>query len=215
MQVLNISAFFDMSIRLILFDLGGVLYEIEHASTHAALRSLQSYSARPISFSLEQAEKVFGEYDAGRLDNSEFFSILRSEYSVDAQDQQIINAWNAMLLGLYPDTLTFIKKVSQQLPIALLSNINPIHHAFVQEECTELFSHFKHLFLSYELKLKKPEPEIFRYVIDQTGYSPKEILFLDDTPINCTIAESLGIQTQLINPHSREWITDLYYHFIG
>jgi HAD superfamily hydrolase (TIGR01509 family) len=59
------------------------------------------------------------------------------------------------------------------------------------------------------MKLKKPDPEIFRHVISQTGYPAQDILFLDDTPVNCRIAESLGMNTQLINPHSREWLREV------
>ena len=161
-----------MNIRLILFDLGGVLYNIEHARTHSALNTLQSINANPISFSLEHAEDIFGEFDAGRLNKSEFISRLREEYSIQATDEQIINAWNAMLLGLYPDTITFIHEISQYLPIALLSNINEINLAIGL-------------------------------------INDPEILFLDDTPVNCRIAQSLGINAKLINPLTRDWLSEI------
>ena len=209
MQASNISAYSNMNIRLILFDLGGVLYNIEHARTHSALHTLQSIKASPFSFSLEQADAIFGEFDAGILNKSEFISRLAEEYSIQATDEQIINAWNAMLLGLYPDTLQFIHEISQYLPIALLSNINEIHHAHVREECKPLFEYFGHVFLSYTLNLKKPDPEIFHHVISETGYAPDEILFLDDTPVNCRIAQSIGINVKLINPLSRDWLSEI------
>ena len=143
------------------------------------------------------------------MNKSEFISRLSEEYSIQATDEQIINAWNAMLLGLYPDTISFIHEISQYLPIALLSNINEIHHDHVRDECKPLFEYFEHLFLSYEMNLKKPDPEIFHYVISKTGYSPDEILFLDDTPVNCRIAQSLGINAKLINPLTRDWLSEI------
>lgn len=214
MQALNISAFSDMSIRLILFDLGGVLYNIEHARTHSALQSLQSAGADPIAFSLEHANPIFAEYDAGRLNTKEFISGLRDGFSMQATDDEIINAWNAMLLGLYPDSLAFIEELKKRMPIALLSNINQCHHEYVKDECDPLFKQFHHVFLSYEIQRKKPDPDIFHHVISSTGYEPGEILFLDDTPINCSIAQSLGIQSKRINPHSREWLQEINQQFL-
>lgn len=198
-----------MNIRLILFDLGGVLYNIEHARTQYALSTLQSLNAQPISFSLEHADTVFGEFDSGSLTTSAFISTVRERHAIQATDEQIINAWNAMLLGLYPDSISFIEHIRYSIPIALLSNINAIHHDYIRDDCAQLFACFDHLFLSYEMKLKKPDPEIFRHVISQTGYPAQDILFLDDTPVNCRIAESLGMNTQIINPHSREWLREV------
>jgi len=198
-----------MNIRLILFDLGGVLYRIDHARTQQALCSLQTNNAQPITFSLEHADPIFGEFDSGALNTSEFISSIRNRHSIQASDDLIINAWNAMLLGLYPDTLSFIEHMAQYIPIALLSNINAIHHEHIRDECAQLFQYFDHLFLSYTLNLKKPDPEIFHHVISQTGFAAHEILFLDDTPVNCTIAASVGINTLLINPHSREWLHEV------
>jgi putative hydrolase of the HAD superfamily len=203
-----------MKIRLILFDLGGVLYNIEHARTHSALNDLQIPNAKPISFSLEHAETIFGEFDSGTLNASDFFSSLRERHNIQGSDEQIINAWNAMLLGLYPDTIEFIQEISRNVPIALLSNINEIHHDFVREECAPLFNYFEHLFLSYTLNLKKPDPAIFQYVIAKTGYAPNDILFLDDTPINCSIAQTLGIHTRLIDPRSREWLHEIKHQIL-
>ena len=59
------------------------------------------------------------------------------------------------------------------------------------------------------MNLKKPDPEIFHHVISKIGCSPDEILFLDDTPVNCRIAQSLGITTKLIDPLSRDWLIEI------
>lgn len=203
-----------MNIRLLLFDLGGVLYNIEHARTRTALQALQSSEAKSISFSLEQAHPIFGEYDAGKLTTTEFVATLRQDFSIQSTDEQILNAWNAMLLGLYPDSMECISELTKKIPIALLSNINECHHDFVRDECTPLFEHFHHVFLSYIIQRKKPDPDIFRYVISSTGYAADEILFLDDTPINCSIAQSLGMHSRRIDPHSRDWIREIQQQFL-
>lgn len=203
-----------MDIRLLLFDLGGVLYNIEHARTKNALHQVSLNTECNIGFSLEHADPVFARYDAGKITTTDFIHTLRKEYSLQATDDEVLNAWNAMLLGLYPDSLTFISALCDTIPIALLSNINACHHECIADECSSLFAKFHHVFLSYELGMKKPDPEIFRFVMDQTGYAPHHILFLDDTPINCEIAQSLGMHVRLIDPHARDWVQDISSQFL-
>lgn len=203
-----------MDIRLLLFDLGGVLYNIEHARTRNALKTASLNPECNIGFSLEVADPIFARYDAGKITTNEFVRSLQHDYALQGSDEDVLNAWNAMLLGLYPDALSLISSLRDTIPIALLSNINPCHHQCIADECSLLFAKFHHVFLSYELSMKKPDPEIFRFVMDQTGYEADTILFLDDTPKNCESAQSLGMHVRLIDPLARDWVQDITSQFL-
>ena len=203
-----------MDISLVLFDLGGVLYNIEHARTKNQLVNISSSDNCNLKFTLEQADPIFAQYDAGNIDTKEFLQALRTDYALHGTDEEILQAWNAMLLGLYPDSLALVTLLRNHVNIALLSNINECHHRYIEDACSELFAQFHHLFLSYTLGKKKPDPDIFEYVIQQTGYPAHSILFLDDTPKNCEIAKTLGIHTRLIDPHSRVWVKEITSQFM-
>jgi putative hydrolase of the HAD superfamily len=203
-----------MDISLVLFDLGGVLYNIEHAWTRNQLVNISSSANCNLKFNLEQADPIFAQYDAGKIDTKQFLQALRKDYALHGTDEEILHAWNAMLLGLYPDSLALATLLGNHVNIALLSNINECHHQYIEDACSELFAQFHHLFLSYKLGMKKPDPEIFEYVIDQTGYPANSILFLDDTPKNCQIAKTLGIHSRLIDPHSRVWVKEIVSQFM-
>lgn len=203
-----------MDIRLLLFDLGGVLYNIEHARTRNALKNVSLNSECNIGFSLEVADPIFSQYDAGKITTNQFVKALQYEYALEASDEDVLHAWNAMLLGLYPDSLSLISSLQDSISLALLSNINPCHHQYIADECSLLFSKFHYKFLSYELGMKKPDPEIFRFVLDHTGLEPETILFLDDTPKNCEIAQSLGMHVRLIDPLARDWVQDITSQFV-
>jgi len=195
-----------MNIRLLLFDLGGVLYDIDHARTAKALNSAVASNHSPIIFSLEKADPVFAQYDSGQLSTDDFILKLQTTYGMRAEKEEILHAWNAMLIGLYPDSVALASTLSKQMPIALLSNINECHHQRIANECSPLFDCFHHVFLSYTLGMKKPDAEIFHHVMHATGYSADEILFFDDTPANCSVAQNLGMHAILVDPTSRHWV---------
>lgn len=203
-----------MDIRLVLFDLGGVLYEIEHARTRNALMKFSASPNCNLQFSLQDADPIFAQYDAGSIGTAQFVQALRQDYHLHATDEDILDAWNAMLIGLYSDSLKLASTLRKHIPIALLSNINECHHQCIANECSTLFAQFHHLFLSYELRMKKPDEQIFLHVMEQTGYSAEHILFLDDTKKNCETAKTLGIHARLIDPRSREWIQDITSQFM-
>lgn len=190
-----------MDITTIIFDLGGVLYNINHERTRSALSAL---SANPdeINFSLLSQNEVFNQYEAGRISSAEFRNELRSLYRITASDRAIDTAWNDMLLGLFPDAIEIIQSLKKNYRIALLSNINDIHYCAIEEECQPLFLELDDCFLSYSIRLRKPDPEIFQYVLASMNVNPEKTLFIDDAPQNIVAARTLGIQTYHVTSQS-------------
>lgn len=181
----------DSSIRALLFDLGGVLYSIDHALTRAAFGRLGDTP----EFSLSAQHPLFDDYDCGRIGTSDFLQQLRSILRLSGTDAELATAWNAMLLGIIPANVGLVTTLHGRLPMYLLSNINDLHFRAVETECAVLFSKFNRVFLSYEMGLRKPNPAIYQRVLHETGYSPAELLFIDDAPQNIAAAADLGIST--------------------
>ena len=94
----------------------------------------------------------------------------------------------------------FFLALRKDYVVYLLSNTNEIHwkwsceHAFPYKTF-RVEDYFEHIFLSYEMKMAKPDEEIFRKVLDDAGLDPKETFFIDDSEANCMTARSLGIST--------------------
>ena len=177
--------------RALIFDLGGVLYRIDHALTRYAFGDLGHVP----NFSLAAQHPLFDDYDCGRISTEELLFTLRHDFGLTAADADLTAAWNAMLLGIIPNNVALIANLSGQLPLFLLSNINDLHFRAVLPACSDLFGHFDRLFLSCEIGQRKPDAAIYTHVLSETGLAPGEALFIDDAPQNIAAAAALGIAT--------------------
>ncbi len=199
------------NIDTLIFDFGGVLYNISHSVTINRFYALSSEKSefRKTDKSHYSNIQFLLDYELGLIDDDTFRAKLRGFLGSDADDQLLDNAWNATLIGIFDNSIEIISKLAEHFDIYLLSNTNRIHFKHFEPKCKELFCHFKKLYLSYMLNLRKPDPKIFEYVINDLNKNPNKILFIDDIESNLTSAESLGINTFHIN--QTQYLSDLLH----
>ncbi len=182
--------------ELILFDLGGVLYQIDYRLTEAAFAGLaQQYGGRPLYIAKTQQSDIFDAIERGSITAAQFFDGLRTILGGDIPENELLTAWNALLIDVYPGRVEFIAKLSKHYPLALLSNINVLHHAALSNQIAPLIPYFKHLFLSYQLGVRKPEKAIFEKVLTTLKLSADKILYIDDSPQHIQTAKEMGFNT--------------------
>lgn len=182
-----------MSIKVILFDFGGVFYNIDY---YAATRELSKFSLNPALFENMPFLKVFdlpADYEQGLFNDTEFRNFLREKYLLNCDDDDIDKAWNSMLLGLKPESISFLKKINEKYRTALLSNTNNIHLKYFDNESVELLNLFEKVFFSFQIGLRKPDKEIYLFAAEKLNVKTEEILFIDDSEINIKGAESVGM----------------------
>lgn len=188
-----------MTIKNLLFDLGGVLYQIDYSKVGNALNKLNPN----LVFSQLQQHPIFDQFEIGAISPQEFRSELNQLLQKQLPDNEIDAIWNSMLIGLFPDRLELIHELSKRYPIALLSNANAIHYDYILPECEPLFKHFQKIFFSFEIGKRKPHPETFEWVLHQLQWKPEETLFIEDSPQHIHGAKLSGIQTLFLQePHS-------------
>ncbi len=192
-------------IRHLLFDLGGVIINLEVPRTHQALSRLNGRDAAEIARQ-SKATDLFSRYETGACTDDEFRRGLRGFLGVDVSDAQLDQAWNAMLLDLPPARVELLRQLREKYTLLLLSNTNDIHLREVNavlERATgvpALEALFDWTFYSQRIGLSKPGTASFRYVLDHAGIRAEDTLFLDDSPENLQGAQQLGIHTVLIGP---------------
>lgn len=189
-------------IKNIVFDFGGVLVDLNPAAcikafTDLGMQGLEEYMS-PFGH-----KGPFGEVENGDISIEEFRDRIKEEYGKSHSDKEIDDAWAAYLMHVPENKMRMVHELAKKYRVFLLSNTNPIHirklqefeeHGYPLKEC------FEKLYLSYEVKRSKPDPEIFRYVLKDAGILPSETLFIDDGAANCKVAESLGINTYKPEP---------------
>ncbi len=195
-------------IRNVIFDFGDVFINLDKKATIRELQKL-GYSELP-----SDLQNLFLQYETGTISTSVFLSKAKVFFP-ETKPEDLIAAWNAILLDLPPYRLEFLESLSSEgkYRLFLLSNTNALHIAHVERTVGEdQFNRFKNCFekvyFSHEVLLRKPNPEIFRLVLDNHMLKPEETLFIDDTAEHIYSAKKLGLEVWNLNPE-REDITTL------
>lgn len=189
-----------MSVRNIIFDLGGVLLNIDIGLTEKAFQTLgiQEFSSL---YTLSHSSPLFHGLETGRVSSAEFVHSLRQQAAPGVSEDQILEAWNAMLLDFPPERLQLLRDLGPHYRLFLLSNTNAIHLERFNEILMEtrgfpsLESFFERIYFSHLLGMSKPSPEIYARVLRENGLHPQQTLFIDDSEQNITGARKLGLRT--------------------
>lgn len=189
------------NIKNIIFDLGGVIIDVD---TVRSFQALQDFSVNDGSDDKHLSENVqlFLDYEKGLISSQEFREGIRLlTRNKDLQDQQIDIAWNLMLLDIPTERIEVLKKLKDRFQLYVLSNTNDIHvpafNRMVEKVCGEpgIDCFFDRVYFSHELNMRKPEPEIYRHVLEENDLQPEQTLFIDDRYENIQAAEALGMHT--------------------
>lgn len=185
-------------IKNIIFDLGGVLLNIDYSKTIEGFAVL-GLADPERAFSEEIQSSLFQKLECGMISNRDFLNQLRTRIP-KASLSEIENAWNAMLLDFPAHRFQRLKRLSAHYRLFVLSNTNRIHlKAFkIIIDKSVGWQNFQALFdgicYSHVLKVRKPNAAIFRKVISLYSLHPADTLFIDDTEAHVIAAASLGIR---------------------
>jgi glucose-1-phosphatase len=206
----NPERFFNImaATKNIIFDLGGVLLEIDYQKTIIAFEKLglQHFEAM---FSQFKADELFEKLETGHLSETDFYTAIKERTNIQVTNEEIDHAWNALILHFRTESLELLEKLSLDYKLYLLSNTNSIHLKYFKELFTKetgkplLDAYFVKAWYSNEVGFRKPGAQIFKYVLQEEKLKAAETLFIDDTLINIETAKNLGFKTHLLLPTER------------
>ncbi len=190
-----------MEIKNIVLDLGGVLLDIDYHLTAQAFEKL-GFSDFKKMYSQYAADELFENLETGKISNTDFFTKMKSIKN-GVTTEQITMAWNAMLLDFRWSSFNFIEQLSAAYNVFLLSNTNAIHHAaftklFESRYSRSMDSYFTKAYYSHQISLRKPNQNIFDFVLKDASIKANETLFIDDSFNNIETAEKLNWETHLL-----------------
>lgn len=191
--------FLSTHIKAIIFDLGGVILNLNPQKTIEAFASITGLSSDTLL--AYASNDVFRNYEKGKTTSSEFRNGLRELFQIYVSDAELDVAWNAMLLELPLARLEMIRGLQKKYKTYILSNTNEIHiRAFdkIVDEATSgkhINNYFNTVYYSHKVGMRKPDAEIFDMVLIENGLEPSSTLFIDDTWEHIESAKKLGLQT--------------------
>lgn len=195
-------------IKNIIFDFGDIFINLDK---QGAFKALAALGVTEIS---EEMIQVYHQYEKGLISTAEFIDFY--EQKVHLKREDLVNAWNAVLLDFPKRRLNFIKELatSKKYRLFLLSNTIDLHITWIKNSLgTEFYNEFKNAFeqfyLSHEIHFRKPDSNIYEFVLEQNNLNPIETLFVDDLEENTNSAQKLGIQVWNLDPKTED-VTNLF-----
>lgn len=190
--------------KAIIFDLGGVLLDIDFRLTEKAFADLgvSDFSA---FFNQFHSNSLFKKLETG-IDEALFYDEFRAGTGLSLSDEQIKDAWNALLLDFRLESLAVLPQLKSKYQLYLLSNTNEIHlnefqhrYTLLQQE-QEFDALFDAAYYSHRIGHRKPNASAFEFVINAHDLNPAETIFIDDSINNIEAAKQLGLQTVHLLP---------------
>jgi putative hydrolase of the HAD superfamily len=178
----------------LLFDLGRVVIDIDFTRTlhcwakHAG-RAPEEIVAR---YSQDDAYK---QHEVGTIDAAAYFNSLRASLGIDITHAQFLEGWNALFVGEMPRIAELLERAGSRVPLYAFSNTNVAHADHFSKPFADVLGHFREVFLSSSIGLRKPNADAYAYVIEKIGVPAGRIVFFDDSADNIAAARACGLQT--------------------
>lgn len=190
-----------MNFKAIIFDLGGVILDIDYEATINAFKELGKENFEELYTQANQT-KLFDRFETGMISPDEFRDEIRNYLGYDLEDGMIDDAWNALLGDLPEERIELLRKLKKDYPIYLFSNTNDIHYHEFRKIIRNTFGKtdilediFKKTYYSHLVGKRKPNADAFQLVLNEQGLKANETLFIDDSIQHIEGAKELGLQT--------------------
>ncbi len=177
----------------LLFDLGRVVLDIDFSKAiacwagHAGCHP-ESIVARYVR------DEAYRMHEVGKISDEDYFASLRTSLGIGISDAQFLEGWNAIFAGEMPDIAALLPRAAKQMPLYAFSNTNRPHVDYFSREYADLLGHFRTLYLSSSIGLRKPDAAAFDHVIAAIGVPAERIVFFDDLEENIEGARARGLR---------------------
>lgn len=185
-------------IKNIIFDLGSVLLDIDVNRTLESFNKI-GVSGEQLTEIYKEPENFFLLFERGAITAEKFRNSFRALTENQVTDERINKAWSAMVIGFPSEKVELLKCLVKRYTIFLLSNTNNIHVPVFAKQFRDVAGGttfediFSKIYYSHEIKLSKPDPAIYHYMINNSGIIPEESLFIDDLRHNVNAAIETGL----------------------
>ncbi|MBR1135922.1 MULTISPECIES: HAD family hydrolase [Bradyrhizobium] len=185
------------AVDALLFDLGRVVIDIDFVqvvsrwASHAG-RAPEDLAARFVR------DEIYHGHERGTVSDAAFFANLRRQLGIDITDDQFLEGWNAIFVGPMPGIGPLLVRAADRLPLYAFSNTNQPHIEHFSSRYADLLGHFREIFLSSSIGLRKPDAAAYQHVVQAIGIRAERILFFDDLAENIEGARASGLQAVLV-----------------
>jgi putative hydrolase of the HAD superfamily len=177
----------------LLFDLGRVVLDIDFSRAIATWAAHEG-CAPPEIVSRFVRDEAYRLHETGQISDADYFAALRASLGIAISDDQFLEGWNAIFVGEMPGIADLLARARHQLPLYAFSNTNRPHVAHFTVAYAPLLGHFREVYLSSTIGLRKPDKAAYDHVVNAIGVPASRILFFDDSAENVEGARACGLK---------------------
>lgn len=197
-------------IQNVVFDFGGVLLKIDTKRTAAAMKDLIGVDLMQLSPDHPTATYLT-RFEKGEISTETFLNHFQRMASHPVEPKSIIDAWNTMLIGWQRDTLQNLEELKKKYNVFLLSNINELHLAWIQNDLKKKHHiqdfesrFFDHVYYSHLIGMRKPDSNIFHHIQNDAKLDAHSTLYFDDLAENVNIAKKEVGWQSILHPTNED-----------
>jgi putative hydrolase of the HAD superfamily len=176
-----------------LFDLGRVVLDIDFSKVVACWAGHAGCEPAHLAGRFSWRDEFYQQHEKGEISDAEFFAALRALLGVELSDAQFLQGWNEIFAGEMPGIAPLLRRAAQRLPLYAFSNTNAAHVEHFSETYAGVLGHFREIFLSSAIGLRKPDAAAYDHVVKAIGVPASRIVFFDDLAENIDGARACGL----------------------
>jgi len=177
----------------LLFDLGRVVLDIDFSKVVACWAGHAGCEPAHLAGRFSWRDEFYQRHEKGEISDAEFFAALRALLGVELSDAQFLEGWNKIFAGEMPGIAELLARAAQRLPLYAFSNTNSPHVEYFSQRFADVLGHFRGLFLSSSIGLRKPDAQAYDHVVKAIGVPARRIVFFDDLAENIEGARERGL----------------------
>ncbi|MBO9584221.1 MAG: HAD family phosphatase [Flavobacterium sp.] len=194
-------------INAIIFDFGDIFINLDKPAT---ISGLQKLGMTEWNNDFEQLNLSF---EVGAISPEDFVGGFQKQLP-HASKEEVLKAWNAVLADFPFYRLEFLQELSKKYRLFLLSNTDSIHINTFEEKSgvsfyKDFYACFEKVYFSFDIGMRKPDPKIYQFVLDENNLTAENTLFVDDKTENTDSAAALGIKVWNLQV-GKEDVVDLF-----
>jgi len=189
------------SFDALLFDLGGVVFEIDFHRIFAAWARHAGRETSTIAAKFSH-DLAYQRYERGEIDDAAYFASLRTTLGIDIPDAAFLEGWNAIWGPEIPGMAALLRRLKTRTRVYAFSNSNATHHAAWSARYADILGLFDRVFVSCELGKRKPEAAAFHAIAATVGVPLGRMVFFDDTAANVEAARAIGLRAVLVRAYA-------------
>ena len=177
----------------LLFDLGRVVIDIDFSKALSCWAAHAGCTSSDIAARFVRDE-AYRRHEVGTISDAEYFATLRAALGIAISDEAFLEGWNAIFAGEMPGIAPLLARAGARMPLYAFSNTNRPHVAHFSTVYADILRHFRTVFLSSTIGLRKPDAAAYDHVIKAIGAPAGRIVFFDDLAENIEGARASGLK---------------------